>query len=256
MIVDEGKYYLYRHIDLTTKIPFYIGVGTKVESFAHKNQYHRAYNKTQRNKDWKSFIDFNDYDVEILLESNSRDFIFDKEIEFIKLYGRVDLGTGILLNKTSGGEKVNNVVIDIEHLKRASKISAKSREKIIYQYNLNGNLINIFNSALEIKEKFGYSHKSVSKCCLGNLRSYKGYCWSYKQLDISYFNQNYYQNEVIIKNNNSYMKYDNNWDYIETMTAQDLKLKYPNQKMTALINTAISRNGMSGGYFWKQLKSK
>jgi len=52
------------------------------------------------------------------------------------------------------------------------------------------------------------------------------------------------------------MKYDNNWDYIETMTAQDLKLKYPNQKMTALINTAISRNGMSGGYFWKQLKSK
>jgi hypothetical protein len=33
----------------------------------------------------------------------------EKEIEFIKLYGRIDLGTGCLANLTDGGDKLANL---------------------------------------------------------------------------------------------------------------------------------------------------
>jgi hypothetical protein len=44
------------------------------------------------------------YEVEVIFEHNDFNFIKDKEKEFIKLYGRVDLGTGSLINQTSGGQ--------------------------------------------------------------------------------------------------------------------------------------------------------
>lgn len=47
MIVDEGKYYLYRHIRLDKNEPFYIGIGTKNK---HKYPYFRAKSKAERNK--------------------------------------------------------------------------------------------------------------------------------------------------------------------------------------------------------------
>lgn len=48
MIVDSGKYYLYRHIHLDTNEPFYIGVGTKTIRV-----YIRAFTKSNRNIFWK-----------------------------------------------------------------------------------------------------------------------------------------------------------------------------------------------------------
>lgn len=91
--------YVYRHIRLDKNEPFYIGIGNDI-------YYKRARNKSRRNKFWKNIISKTDYEVEILFDNISYDFAKQKEIEFIKLYGRKDLGTGTLVNLTDGGEGI------------------------------------------------------------------------------------------------------------------------------------------------------
>lgn len=123
-LVDSGKYFLYRHIRLDTNQVFYVGVGTKYSDPRTKNgnPYRRAYLKALRNPLWKNITDKAKYEVEILCESDSYEFIEEKEREFIKLYGRRDNKTGSLCNMTDGGKGQKNV-----HLKRHSD---KTRRKM------------------------------------------------------------------------------------------------------------------------------
>lgn len=90
--------YLYRHIRLDKNEPFYIGI-------SHKNDnYSRSKSKGDRNNLWKKVVSKTNYEVEIVLESDNYIFLKQKEIEFIKIYGRIDKGTGILSNLTDGGD--------------------------------------------------------------------------------------------------------------------------------------------------------
>lgn len=105
--INKNIHYLYRHIRLDTNEVFYVGIGTvnKNESISsHERYYRRAYNNSKRNIFWKRVVSKTTYEVEILLESDDYDFIKQKEIEFISLYGRRDLGKGTLVNLTDGGE--------------------------------------------------------------------------------------------------------------------------------------------------------
>lgn len=100
MISDSGLYYIYRHIRLDTNKPFYIGWGKKLE----EDEYKRSKSKNHRNSHWWNITNKTPFLIEILIESDNFDFILQKEKEFIKLYGRKDLGSGFLCNKTDGGE--------------------------------------------------------------------------------------------------------------------------------------------------------
>lgn len=102
------KYYLYRHIRLDKNEPFYIGRGTKsTRNYTTiKSYYSRAYCKSHRSNLWKSIVAKTNYEVEILFESDNIEFIKQKEIEFIALYGRIIKGDGILVNITEGGESL------------------------------------------------------------------------------------------------------------------------------------------------------
>lgn len=102
MIVEEGKYYLYRHVRLDKNEPFYIGIGTKQKS----DPYLRAKDHLTKNNIWKKITSKTDYIVEIILESDDDNFIQEKEKEFISLYGRLcENNGGILSNIESGGRK-------------------------------------------------------------------------------------------------------------------------------------------------------
>jgi hypothetical protein len=88
--------YVYRHIRLDKNEPFYIGIGN--------NDYRRSRSKRSRNIMWNNIVSKTDYEVEIILDNLTWDEACEKEKEFISIYGRRDLKTGILCNMTSGGE--------------------------------------------------------------------------------------------------------------------------------------------------------
>jgi hypothetical protein len=93
--------YLYRHIRLDKNEPFYIGIGSDMT-------FKRAKEKSRRSQLWNKIIAKTDYEVEIIFDDISYHEAKSKEIEFIKLYGRIDLGNGTLANLTNGGDGTIN----------------------------------------------------------------------------------------------------------------------------------------------------
>lgn len=101
--------YLYQHTRKDTGQVFYVGISL------NEDNYKRAFDKRRRNKYWKSIVNKTDYNVEILYKNLSVEEVKVKEKEIISLYGRKDLGTGILANLTDGGEGV----VGYKHTKEA-----------------------------------------------------------------------------------------------------------------------------------------
>lgn len=106
--MKEKIHYLYRHIRSDKNEPFYIGMGTVYKQDENSKTetvfYKRAYSIQHKNNIWKKIVNKTKYEVDIILESNNYEFIKSKELEFIKLYGRINLKTGILSNLTNGGD--------------------------------------------------------------------------------------------------------------------------------------------------------
>ncbi len=107
--------YLYRHIRLDKNEPFYIGIGSDLS-------HRRAKEKSRRNNIWKKVVAKTDYEVEILFDDLTWDQVKIKEIEFIKLYGRLDNGTGTLANLTDGGDGTVGLIVNEEGRKRSSRV--------------------------------------------------------------------------------------------------------------------------------------
>ena len=137
---------LYRHIRLDTGQPFYIGIGKNLA---------RAYQQYKRTSYWKRIIEKYNYEVEILFNDLTYEEACEKEKEFIKLYGRIDNGTGILVNLTDGGEGS----VGFKHSKETLiKIGEQSKGRIktpeqIEKWRNNMN----FNKSPEVIEKIRQS---------------------------------------------------------------------------------------------------
>ena len=140
--------YVYRHIRLDKNEPFYIGIGSDMTN-------KRANEKARRSNIWKNIVAKSDYEIEILFNDITYEEAKLKEIEFIKLYGRIDLGNGTLANLTDGGDGLINRVFTQDHKKKLSlslkgrKISDEQKEKIR-------------------KSKLGQKHTKESKLKMSN----------------------------------------------------------------------------------------
>lgn len=105
---------VYRHIRLDKNEVFYIGIGETEK---------RAHDKRRRNPHWKNITKNSDWLVEIMIEDLTFEEAKNKEIEFIKLYGRKDLGLGTLCNMTDGGDgSIGYKPNDIMNKKRSDKL--------------------------------------------------------------------------------------------------------------------------------------
>ena len=66
-----------------------------------------------------------------------------------------------------------------------SEISRKRTEKVskkVYQYSLDGELIKIWSSTADCGRN-GYNQGNVSSCCLGDIKQYKGFIWTYTPIN-------------------------------------------------------------------------
>lgn len=110
------NWYLYRHIREDLNVPFYIGIGCKKD-------FGRAYefSNNKRSAFWVKITKKSNFRVEILFENLSKDDVSEKEKEFIKIYGRKDLGFGTLCNMTDGGDGLLNCKMSDETRKKISE---------------------------------------------------------------------------------------------------------------------------------------
>ena len=82
-------YYVYSYLREDNS-PYYIGKGTKGRAYASANHRIKAPKEKER--------------IHILKDNLTEEEAYDLEKLYIKMFGRVDLGTGILRNLSDGGE--------------------------------------------------------------------------------------------------------------------------------------------------------
>ena len=173
------KYYLYRHIREDKNDVFYIGIGTNTKD---KPNYSRAKSTHGRNSYWHNIVNKTNYKVEIIMESNNIEFIKNKEIEFINIYGRKDLNKGNLVNMTNGGDGCLGSLHTFKY-------------KEIYLFNRELKFINSFKNAKEVSlfiYKTDIYHKNITtNCKFGNLTNRKYYVALKERYD---------NNDIVFKN--------------------------------------------------------
>jgi len=195
--------YVYRHIRHDKNEPFYIGIGSDAT-------YRRANEATRRNSYWSN-IAKNGYDVDILFDDLSWETACEKEAEFILLYGRRDLGTGILANMTNGGEGLISPNKEIREKKRQSMLGKNTgdsngmkqiearlkvsnsrmgkymgdehpRHKKILCFNLNNEFICEYNSIMSAQRETGIANNNIVKVLKGKRKTAGGFIWKYNDL--------------------------------------------------------------------------
>ena len=157
------KYYVYRHFKKGTNEVFYIGIGSQ-------KKYLRAKTRHNRNKFWTNIYNKYGFEYEILIDDLLLDEACELEEFLIKNYGRVNLGTGPLVNLTEGGEGTLGVIkskTSIEKWKISNKGKQDGFKNVMYgkkfgKHHLAKKVINyvtneIFESAKEVNSGMPYS---------------------------------------------------------------------------------------------------
>ena len=154
-MVNPNRFYTYAYLR-EDRTPYYIG----------KGQGNRAY-KRKRGEIYPP----RDKSRVILLKQNiTEQEAFKHEIYMIAVFGRKDLGTGILHNRTDGGEGTSNVIRD-ENWKKNQKLSQEKRFRDIDQRKKMSNSIKKWWRTPEVKNKLisSFKNKKLSKEHKNNL---------------------------------------------------------------------------------------
>ena len=106
-MVNLNRFYTYAYLR-EDKTPYYIGKGTRYRAFVKAKKYF------QPPKDKSRII--------YLKQNLTEEEAFKHEIYMIAVLGRKDLGTGILHNRTDGGEGTSGSVRSEEFRKKMSEV--------------------------------------------------------------------------------------------------------------------------------------
>lgn len=160
-----SRFYAYILVDPRNGIPFYIGKGTNNRHRQHVVEVAQGLKYTANNPRKKAWVrDILDHGYEDVLYDihpcDSEQHAFDTEERLI-----LEFGLENLTNITPGGDQ------------------GPYQGKAVDQYNLYGELIRTWNSALEAANFYGHNYSTtISRACLNYKRSKRpfGYIWSYQ----------------------------------------------------------------------------
>lgn len=170
---------VYQHKTKDENKIFYIGIG--------KNK-NRAYDLNKRSEFYKRIVKKHGIIVEILYDDIDWEKACEIEKELIKLYGRRNNKTGILVNMTDGGDGTINLPIEIENTRREKiskgnfgKIRSDKVKKHLSDYYKGKTWEDRFgiNKSNEIKEKIrkkvvGQKRPKQSESMKGKESGFKG----------------------------------------------------------------------------------
>lgn len=103
---------VYQHIRKVDNVCFYVGISR------NKN---RPKCKIRRSKEWKEEVKIHEYYISIYKEDITLEEANLLEQELILKYGRRNIGTGPLVNKTAGGKGTKGFKLSEEHRKKISE---------------------------------------------------------------------------------------------------------------------------------------
>jgi len=157
------KAYVYTHTRLDTNEVFYVGIGTQ-------ENYKRASRSHNRNNYWNNIVKKCGWKVDIVFDKLTWDEACKKEVELIKKYGRVDLGTGTLVNLTEGGEGAIGRVVKEETRYKMSKAKKgkKGLRQSKEQREKTSELMKGVNSKKIINTKCGIVYNSIQEAAEQN----------------------------------------------------------------------------------------
>lgn len=112
---DENIYYVYAHYKPEDATPFYIGKGSG----------RRLWDKQNRSEWWINIVNKYGFVAKKLIENLTHEDALKEEAKLIREYGRMDLGTGCLINLTDGMD--GNAKLS-EQTKQKMSESAKGRK--------------------------------------------------------------------------------------------------------------------------------
>lgn len=119
----SNNYYVYKHLNAKTNIPFYVGKGLN----------DRAFSKASRNILWKNIVNKYGYKVEFIMTNLNELEAFYLENFYIRLYKRKHEG-GTLVNLTDGGDGQSGAQWTDDRRKLMRK---KIKGKILKPVNVN-----------------------------------------------------------------------------------------------------------------------
>ena len=112
-MVNPYRFYTYAYLR-KDRTPYYIGKGSGERAYTRKR------NEIKPPKDKSRIL--------ILKQNLNEEEAFKHEIYMIAVFGRKDLGTGILHNKTDGGEGCRGIVMSEVYIENKIKGGKRSKE--------------------------------------------------------------------------------------------------------------------------------
>lgn len=117
-------------------------------------------------------------------------------------------------------------------------------QKLVYQYNENGILIETYNSLTEIKETLGIDKQRISSACL-NSTMYNGSFWSYRHLE-----------KIIPKTDlriKAVNQYSLNQEFIENFKSASEASRLTGISKSCITRCCRGERKSTGGFIWNYI---
>lgn len=133
--------------------------------------------------------------------------------------------------------------------KKAIRKHFDSIKKPILQYNLEGDFIKEWESAVDAAKELNLNHSNITQVCNGNRNKCGGFMWRYDGGDVSLKIDKYI--ELIKHKGSRVIQLNKDGELINEFKSVSEASKLTNIKITSISNCLKNRSKTSGGFIWK-----